>query len=429
MKKLKAAVVGVGNRGTIYGDYSNQEPNELEIVALVDSNPFRLEQGAEKLHVKKENCFLSINEFLSKNIECDFVINATMDQIHLETSIPLLEHGYNLLLEKPIVENEKKLKKIILTARKHNCQICVCHVLRYTPFYSTIKNLIDDGRIGEIISLQLNEHVWNVHMVNSYVRGKWRNEKECGSPFLLAKCCHDIDLICWLNNKTTPEKVSSFGSRRMYCPEKAPEGATEYCYQCPVKDTCLYNAAIFEAVKDWFPKYTWKNINKPYKDITMEEKLEYLKTDIMGKCVYKTDMDIVDRQCVSIEFANGSIATHNLVGGASKINRHIHIVGEKGEIVGYLGENKITLITTDFKTIDTKEEVIDLNIEHPDGDVHIDSHFGGDYGIMHNVCAFFRGDKVTSSLTKIEDSINSHLICYYAEKARKTNRVLRIKKF
>ncbi|MCQ2741996.1 MAG: Gfo/Idh/MocA family oxidoreductase [Bacilli bacterium] len=429
MKKLKAAVIGLGNRGKIYANYSNLEPEELEIVALVEPNKFRLKTAAEEFHVDKKNCFTSIASFLKANIECDFVINATMDQIHLKTTLPLLKAGYNLLLEKPIVETEAKLKKIVLTARENGCKICVCHVLRYTPFYSKIKEIIDSGSIGTICELELHEYVWNVHMVNSYVRGKWRNEEECGSPFLLAKSCHDMDLMCWLNNATTPVKVSSFGSRRMYCPENAPEGATQYCHECPVKDKCLYNAAIFEAVKDWFPKYTWKNIDKPYKDITMEEKLEYLKHDIMGQCVYKTDMDIVDRQCVNVEFANGSVGSFNLVGGATKISRHIHIVGTLGEIVGELGENKFTVRHTDPKIIEPIDEVIDFNIVHNDGDPAIDSHFGGDYGIMHNVCAYFRGDKTTSSLTKIEDSINSHLVCYAAEKSRKTEKIVRVPKF
>ena len=266
MKKLKAVVLGVGNRGTIYGDYSNIEPKELEIVGLIDSNPFRLEQGSKILHVGKENLFLSIKDFLKKKIKCDFVINATMDELHYETSMELLKAGYNLLLEKPIVENEIKIRKIYETMKKHKCKICVCHVLRYTPFYSTIKKMIDKGDVGEIISLEMNETIWKGHFVNSYVRGKWRNEKQCGSPLLLAKCCHDMDLICWLNNRTIPTKVSSFGSRQFYVKNNAPKGSTQYCYNCPVKEKCLYNAEIFELEKDFFPKYTWKNINKPYKE-------------------------------------------------------------------------------------------------------------------------------------------------------------------
>lgn len=429
MKKLKAVVLGVGNRGTIYGDYANLEPEELEIVALIDNSKFKLKEGQKVLHVKDDMCFLSIDEFISAHVECDFVINATMDQLHYETSMKLLNAGYNLLLEKPIVENEKKLKNIILAARKNDCKICVCHVLRYTNFYMKVKEIIESGEIGTINSMQFNEHVWIVHFVNSYVRGKWRNEKECNSPFLLAKSCHDMDLICWLNNSTRPVNVFSFGSRRMYIPENAPKGSTQYCYECPCKKDCIYNAEFMEAKVDFFPKYTWRNIDKPYKEISMEEKLEYLKHDIMGQCVYKTDMDIVDRQTVSIEFENGSVASFNLVGGTAAIGRNLHICGTKGEIVGSLADNELKVRTFSWKDAQPIEKIIKTNVTHSDGREKVDSHFGGDYGIMKNVCAYFRGDKTTSSLTKIEDSINSHLVCYAAEKSRVSKKIVKIKQF
>jgi len=428
MKKVRVAVVGVGNRGGVYADFAIQEPAQMEVVALVDTNSFKLEQAKAKYQVEDKNCFMSLDDFIKAKIDCDFVINATMDQLHLVTSLALLKARYNLLLEKPIVESRSKLKKIIDTARKFDCKICVCHVLRYTAFYKTIKELIVSGQIGEINSLQFNEHVWMVHFVNSYVRGKWRNQKECGSPFLLAKSCHDMDLICWLNNTTYPVRVFSFGSRNMFTKAKAPEGSTEYCYNCPCKKDCLYNAEFMEAKIDFFPKYTWKNIDKPYEQISMEEKLEYLKTDIMGECVYKTDMDICDRQTVSIEFANGSIASFNLVGGTTAIERNLHICGTKGEIIGSLGDNIIKLKTTNPVDCKPIETIIDPIKDHSDGREEVDSHFGGDYGIMSNVCAYFRGEQPSVSLTKIEDSINSHLVCYAAEKARKSSKIVKIKR-
>lgn len=427
MKKVTAVVVGVGNRGNVYAQYSLEEPKELEIVGLVDTNDFKIEQGIKNYKVKRENCFKTVDDFIASGLKCDFVINATMDELHYETTMKLLNAKYNLLLEKPIVPNEKQLLNILKASRKNNCKIFVCHVLRYTPFYKGVKDIIDSGTIGTINSMQFNEHVWNVHFVNSFVRGKWRNKKQCGSPLLLAKSCHDMDLICWLNNSTRPTKVVSIGSRKMYTPENAPEGATQYCHECPHRGKCYYDAAFMEAKIDWFPLYTWKNIDKPFKEITMEEKLEYLKHDIMGQCVYKTDMDIVDRQTVSIEFENGSICSFNLIGGTAKINRNLHIVGTLGEIVGELSTQKIYLRTIDTKTTQPIEKEIDFKVVHSDGREGVDSHGGGDYGIMHNVCAYFRGDKVTSAMTKIEDSINSHLVCYAAEVSRTKNKFVKIK--
>jgi predicted dehydrogenase len=112
-------------------------------------------------------------------------------------------------------------------------------VLRYTPFYRSIKTLLNNGEIGEIMTMEMNEHVCTSHYLTAYDRGKWNSETACGSGFLLAKCCHDMDLMCWLNNSSDPETVASLGSRSRFIKDKMPEGATEYCYQCPHEDTCI----------------------------------------------------------------------------------------------------------------------------------------------------------------------------------------------
>ena len=266
------------------------------------------------------------------------------------------------------------------------------------------------------------------HFVNSYVRGKWRSEKECGSGLLLAKCCHDTDLMCWLNNATTPESVSSFGSKSFFTEANAPEGATKYCYECPNQAECMFNAEKFQIEKDFIPFYTWQGMNKPLDEITIEEKREFLKKDVYGQCVFKTDMDIVDRQCVAVQFANGSIGTLNMVGGASVADRHIHIICEYGEIVGYIGSDKIIVRVFNKDKIAAEEECIDLN-EKKNFDAEDNSvagHYGGDYYIMKDLVKFLNGEKTSVSTTVIEDSVNSHLICYAAEKARREKVVVNL---
>ena len=373
-----------------------------------------MNEAGDKYGVEKSMRFLSLDEFIRANVECDFVVNATMDEMHYETAMALIEAGYNLVLEKPITANLEELLDIERLAKKKGVQILVCHVLRYTPFYRTIKEILDSGKIGKIINMQLNEHVWCGHFVNAYVRGKWRSEKACGSGLLLAKCCHDTDLICWLNNITNPIKVSSFGSKSFFTEKNAPEGATQYCYECPQKENCMFNAYKFQIEKDFIPFYTWAELNKPLDEITLEEKVEFLKKDVYGQCVYKTDMDIVDRQCVSVEFENGAIATLNMVGGTSKAGRHIHIICEYGEIVGYVEESKITLRVFDREDVKYIEEIIDCSKEYErgDGDNSIAGHYGGDYFLMRDAVRYFNGVSESVSVTKIEDSLNGHYICY-----------------
>ena len=427
MKKLKAVLLGAGNRGQAYCDYSLLKPEELEIVAVIDVNPFRKNEAGDKYGVAEDMRFDSLDAFLALKLDCDFVVNATMDQQHYETAMQLIGAGYNLIMEKPITGDLQELRDIEALAKKNGVKVLVCHVLRYTSFYRKIKEIVDSGEIGKIVSLQMNEHVWYGHFVNAYVRGKWRSEKECGSGFLLAKCCHDTDLICWLNNIATPTKVSSFGTRSFYTEANAPKGATQYCYECPHKGTCSFDAYTFELEKDFIPDYTWARLNKPLSEITRKEKEEFLKTDVYGQCVYKIrDMDIVDRQCVSVEFDNGSLATLNMITGASG-GRNIHVVGEYGEIIGHLHENKLYLNLFDKKEINFHDRYIDCSEEESDGEnTATKGHFGGDYNLMKEAVRYFNGEPQSVSVTKIEDSINGHLVVYAAEESRKTATVVEI---
>jgi hypothetical protein len=190
----------------------------------------------------------------------------------------------------------------------------------------------------------------------------------------------------------------------------------------------MYNAEKFQIEKDFIPFYTWAGLNKPLDTITLEEKREFLKTDVYGQCVFKTDMDIVDRQCVTVEFENGSIGTLNLVGGTSKAGRHIHVLCEYGEIVGYIEENKIIVREFNKVQVDYDEYLIDFNQDLSQEDNSVGGHYGGDYYIMKDLVRFLNGEATSVATTVISDSINSHLICYAAEKARKEHVVVDLKK-
>lgn len=430
MKKISCVILGFGDRSSRYAEYAKQKPDELEVIGIIDINELKRRQGKEIYGLRDDQIYESLDDFLKADVSCDVVINGTMDEMHYETTMPLLEKGYHILLEKPVTANPEELLQIRQKAKEKGCKVVVCHVLRYTPFYSKIKSIIDSGTVGKVISMQLNEHVWYGHFVNSYVRGKWRSEKACGSSLLLAKCCHDTDLMCWLNNATVPSFVSSFGSKSFFTEKNAPEGATKYCYECPHQKSCMFCAEKFQIEKDFIPFYTWAGINKPLEEITLEEKREFLKKDVYGQCVYQTDMDIVDRQCVSVEFENGSIGTLNMIGGTNKAGRHIHVVCEYGEIEGYIEENKLTVRIFDKEEVWYHDEIVDFHAEADlsQEDNSVGGHYGGDYYIMKDLVRFLNGEQTSVATTVIDDSVNSHLICYAAEKSRKEKVVIELEK-
>lgn len=430
MKKIKAVLLGCGDRGMRYSAYSVTAPEELEIVAAIDVNPLKLKEAKEKYSIPEDMLFLSLDEFLKKDVKCDVVINATMDNQHVPTSMALMDKGYNILLEKPVTAVPEEMLAVERKAKEKNCKVIICHVLRYTNFYSTIKKIIDGGKIGEITSMTLSEHVWYGHFVNAFVRGKWKSEKECGSGLLLAKCCHDTDLMCWLNNKTTPERVSSFGSRSQFAEKNAPEGSADFCYKCAVKDKCMFDAEKFELKADFIPFYTWAGINKPLDSITKEEKEEFLKHDDFGRCVYRSGMDIVDRQLVNVEYKDGSVASLEMVGGTSKAGRKIHIICTMGEIEGCVEDDYFTLrvFSHDDYTY-TEEKISCVNATANEKDNSIAGHYGGDYYIMRDLVRYLNGEEVSAAMTVIDDSVNGHFVVYAAEESRITGNTVDFEEF
>lgn len=414
-KKISVVVVGCGDRATTYCREGVLNLKKMEVVAAIDPNPERLRYMQETFCVSQEQCYTHMEQVLSQGKIADCVIVGTMDQYHLETSIPFLEQGYDMLLEKPIVNNKRDLLRIRDTAQKHGCKLMICHVLRYAPFYTKIKELIMGGAVGEVMNIQTSERVGAFHSSVSYIRGKWNSTKECNSSFLLAKCCHDIDLLCWLNNTTVPVNVSSMGGRDYFVEEKAPKGSGTRCLvDCPkeIREKCIYDVQNMYLDNCQIPQYPWQCTGKNWQDVTEEEKIESLKTyNPHGQCIYKAGGDIVDHQNVMIEFENGSTAVHTLNLGAMRPGRSIWIQGTEGEIEGWVNDDYVMLRKYDRKTSCYLEEKV--NIDNEPGIV--DAHFGGDRGLVRDFCDMMLGKEASISRTTIDDSINSHLVCYAAD--------------
>lgn len=423
MKKLTAVLVGAGNRGCVYADYSFEAPDELEIIAVVEPNEIRRESAKNRYHLSQDRCFDNLDDFLKENIACDVVINGTMDTQHHETATKIMDAGYNMLLEKPITADVNELLDLQNTQRKNNIKVNICHVLRYTPYYKKIKTLLNEGVIGKVMTIELNEHVGLVHFLDSFIRGKWNSEARCGSSFLLQKSCHDMDLLCWLKNDATPVRVSSFGSRSWFVKENAPEGATDFCFECPHTDTCQYSAQRVHLGLDLMAFQTWGDMGKPIDEITKEEKTEWLKTSDYGRCAYNSGGDITDRQTVTVEFSDGVTGNFTMVGGIQRADRYIHICGTRGEIEGKIEDKKFTLRTLNDQTLSYDEQIIDLTDEIFNSAQYV-GHGGGDYAIMYELVRYLNGDNSSVSITSLDDSINGHLVVYAADESRKEGKII-----
>ncbi len=425
--KLTAILLGAGHRGMYYASYANEFPDRLQIVGIADLSPLRREKAAKAFHIPPEHCFESAEELAARPRLADFVINGTMDHQHVPTSLPLLRRGYHMLLEKPFAINAEEMWQLVETARQYGCKVAICHVLRYAPFYAAIRQRVMDGEIGEILSVQAIEHVSYHHVVVGYVRGKWRRKDMAHSGMLMAKSCHDLDLIAWMKSGIRPRRIASFGSNFQFRPEKAPAGSGTRCLvDCPVEPDCLYSARKhYLDHPDRWTMYVWDSLEH-LENPTLQDMAESLKTSPYGVCAWKTDMDVVDHQSVAIEFADGCTATLNMIGGSSKPSRSIHLVGTTGEIQGNLEDSRFAIRHIDPRPgHEYSEEIVDLNVT---GDMSgaQGGHAGGDMRLVEDFVRTLSGEPPSISSTNLDDSVSGHLMGFCAERAREEGRVVEV---
>ena len=241
MKAVTAVILGAGSRGNAYGQFAVEYPDRLRIVALAEPREDRRTMLAEKTGIPVSGRFSDWRELLSKPRMAECAIVCTLDGDHTEPAIRAMELGYHVLLEKPMSNTEAQCRDIVAAAERTHRKLAVCHVLRYTPFYTTLKRLVEEGAVGEVTTVNQTENVGYWHQAHSFVRGNWRSSRET-SPMLLQKSCHDMDIILWLVGKDC-KRVHSFGSLGHFTPENAPEGAPERCLEgCPQEKTCPYYA-------------------------------------------------------------------------------------------------------------------------------------------------------------------------------------------
>ena len=418
-KPLSAIIVGAGHRSMLYASYAAQHPDELVIAGVADPSASRRDLAARTFGLAPAQCHVSVEALAALPRQADFIINGTMDRLHVPTSLPLLAAGYDLLLEKPFATSEAELWQLAQAARRHGRKVSICHVLRYTPFYAAIRQEVLKGTIGDLLNVQAVEHVSYHHQAVGFVRGKWNRRDASGSTMLMAKSCHDLDLIAWMKSGVLPVRVASFGGNYYFRPDKAPAGAGTRCLvDCPIEADCLYSARKqYLDHPDRWSFYVWDTLEHLAKP-TLEDMTASLKgNNPYGRCVWKCDNDVVDHQSVAIEFADGCTATLNMIGGAAKPSRSLHLVGTQGEILGCFEDSRFVIRRPDPRPgHEYAEETVDLRINADMTGAH-GGHGGGDLRLVADFLCTLRGEPPSISATSLEDSISGHLMGFCADRA------------
>lgn len=423
MQPVSVIIIGAGSRGTSYATHMGSLPEKYKIVGVADPDPARRARLQKTHNIPDAGCFASWEDILAQPKMADVAVIATVDNMHYEPALKAISLGYHLLLEKPVAQTARQCADIALAAREKGVSVLVCHVLRYTPFFNKVKQLLMEDVIGKPMSVVHVEAVGNVHQSHSYIRGNWHSEEEA-TPMLLAKSCHDLDILQWLLDKPC-KKVQSFGALTYFNGDNAPEGAPVRCADggCPVSDTCPYNCMklYYEDKKnDWFRGACTRNIAKGDKP-TDEEVMEALRTTDYGLCVFQANNDVVDHQVVNMEFEGGITASFTM-NCFNKGGRYIRIFGTKGELYANMSDQEITVYTFGDKQyhqipVTGAEESI------------LGGHGGGDLGIVKELYEYLGGSYTGYSAADIATSVKNHFIGFAAERARRKGTVEDVEAF
>ncbi len=408
--KFTVAILGSGSRGAeSYGRLFLEMQDKYEIVSLCDISSATLQKYQKIFNVPQESCFLTEEEFF-KARRADLLVIATLDKDHVRQCLAGLQAGYDILMEKPISDSKEECLQLLEAQKKYGGKVFVCHVLRYAPAFMKVGELLKEGAIGKLVSIQAIEQVAYWHQSHSYVRGNWRREEDT-TPMILAKCCHDLDLLQFYADSACVS-VSSVGELTYFKKENAPEGTATRCMECKDKDTCPYSAKriYLELFEAWgSPENSWPfSVLTPVIPLTKEAILKAVQEGPYGRCVFHCDNDVVDHQFVQMTFANGVKASLLMTGFTAGSGRIMKFYGTTGEIV--FDEERGVI---EVKPFGSPANVIAVNTLGEKGY----SHGGGDYGLISALYEILRSENSTA--TSLAASIESHLIGICAEESRK----------
>lgn len=406
---LDVSIIGVGSRGgETYGRYFNQRKDMFHITSICEIKKERLEKYKQLFNVPEDQCFLDEKEFF-KEKRADLVVISTLDADHVRHALMAINVGYDILLEKPITAKKEELYQLYEAANKKGTKILVCHVLRYTVAMQKVKALLDNHEIGRLISIDHLENVAYWHQAHSFVRGNWRNKEET-APMILAKCCHDLDLLTWFADSEC-ESLSSYGALNYFKKENAPKDATFRCVNCPRMHDCCYSAYNIY-IKRWKEQGCLENV-WPYnvltdKSLTEEVLLDAIKNGPYGRCVFMCDNNVVDSQSVNMQFKNGVTANLKMTAFDKYTGRFIHFFGTNGEIQFDEPHGVIKLLK--FGGEDTTWRIDELTKD-------LLGHGGGDIEMMKYLHRTMIAHKDFEYST-LKASIESHLMALAAEDSR-----------
>jgi predicted dehydrogenase len=430
-RPLELVLIGAGQRGAhAYASYAFRHPEAARFVGVAEPDAERRRRFAGDHDLDDSQCFESWEELLARGRLGDAAIVTTQDQMHVAPAVAAMEAGYHVLLEKPMAHTLEGCIELVQASERTGRVLQICHVLRYSPFWRTLHGILESGRLGDLITVEHRENVAYWHMAHSFVRGNWRNSAG-SSPMLLAKCCHDLDILVW-NLGSPVRRLSSVGSLLHFRSDRVGPEIPDRCTDgCPIEADCAFSApgiyldlrpfadlranALSRGIDPEAPDVWPFRVLSP--DVSRAGRLAALQTGPYGRCVYRCDNDVVDHQVVTMELESGASAVLVMHGHSNEEHRSMRYDGTRATLRARFGHTS---------AIEIHDHVTNT-VEHIAVATDEAGHGGGDHGIMHDFLAVVRGEG--EALTSARVALESHLLAFASEQARLEGTVVDMRSF
>lgn len=380
MKNQKAGLGIVACSARIKGllKQLQERGGEMEIRAIFDPDKAKVDSWRPELDLQNATVCADYDELLKRK-DIDWVAISSWNSLHAKQAIAALEAGKHVFCEKPLATSLEDAKLLREAARKSDRLFMVGFTLRYSSFYRKLKEAIDSGVIGKIVSVEFNETLNFNH--GGHIMSCWRRLEKFTGSHILEKCCHDIDIANWLIGSRAA-RVASFGGRDFFVPENSS-----------LPDTLPRDSQGERAYCQW--------------------------PTARGGNPFLTDKDIVDNQVVIMEYANGVRATFHTNLNAGIPERRFYILGSKGALRGDMNDYRIELGLIGFGM--KKEELFSESASS-------EGHGGADTTLCCHWADLLSG-KASRPLSTVRDGLESALTCFAIEEARKTGTIVDLKRY
>ena len=438
---MDIAVIGAGNRAR---KYLSCLPEGVHVRCLVEPDPLRLRQTADRYGVPADGCFSSPDDFFAfgedqsdkgvrracrlhktdeggtectqsistaeplcpevgagKNI--DAVIIAAPDRLHVPLALQCVERGWPVLLEKPAASSEASYRSLLAASERKGVPVALCLEMRFHPYFRRIRELT--ATLGQLLSIDHTEHVGPDRMGHTFVRGLWSRRADAG-PIFLSKCCHDADFIFWITGAELDGPVRSRGARTKFRAAGAPEGAASRCVDCPLAATCSYSAvSLYLERGEWVDGF-----DIPDGDTLEQVIRRELASGRYGRCVYHCDNNVYDTQEVTttltipssqgLSVGSPIALTMRLDGTSPEEGRTTIIKGTAGTLVADGG--CIHVDYADSRVLD--EDYTQLR--------HLPLHAGADEALVRDFFAALSDGRLPAAT--LSSSFAAHRLCFLA---------------